>query len=71
MTMTSTPRALLLPPFSLAVARRLARLAAMLVLLAGTALGALAQEADPPGRVAYLNHRQGTVSVSPSGDDSW
>ncbi|MBS0455288.1 MAG: chromosome partitioning protein ParA [Proteobacteria bacterium] len=41
------------------------------LLLAATALTAFAQDADPPGRVAYLNYRQGTLSVSPSGDNSW
>lgn len=41
------------------------------LLLAGIALGASAQDTDPPGRVAYLNHKQGRLSVSPSGDNSW
>ena len=27
--------------------------------------------ADPPGRVAYLDHTQGEVSYSPAGEDEW
>ncbi|MBB3179859.1 DUF6600 domain-containing protein [Variovorax sp. Sphag1AA] len=33
-------------------------------------LNAAAQQ-DPPGRVGRLNFQQGTVSVSPAGDDNW
>jgi len=33
-------------------------------------LNAAAQQ-DPPGRVGRLNYQQGTVSVSPAGDDNW
>ena len=40
-------------------------------MLCCAALGANAQDADPPGRVARLGFHQGTVSFSPSGDDSW
>ena len=53
---------------------RLPRLAArwlLLVLLAAAGLNAFAQDNDPPGRVAYLNYRQGALSVSPSGDNNW
>ncbi|MBS0340560.1 MAG: chromosome partitioning protein ParA [Proteobacteria bacterium] len=51
--------------------RHLAARCLSVLLLAATALTAFAQDADPPGRVAYLNYRQGTLSVSPSGDNSW
>lgn len=33
-------------------------------------LNAAAQQ-DPPGRVGRINFQQGTVSVSPAGDDNW
>jgi hypothetical protein len=29
------------------------------------------QEADPPGRVAHLSYRQGSVVFAPQGDDEW
>lgn len=61
----NTPR--VLRSFALQLARRLAAL----LLLASIANATIAQQTDPPGRVAYLNDRQGTLSVSPSGDDSW
>lgn len=42
------------------------------LLLAGAAqLGALAQDIDPPGRVARLNLLQGTVGQLPAGDNDW
>lgn len=66
MTMIMTMPRFPIPAF----ARPLAHLLAVL-LLACMAGGASAQDADPPGRVAYLNHRQGNLSVSPSGDNSW
>jgi hypothetical protein len=35
-------------------------------------LGAAAMaQADPPGRVARLNHPEGTIVVSPAGDNEW
>lgn len=40
-------------------------------MLCCAALGATAQDADPPGRVARLGFHQGTVRFSPSGDDRW
>ncbi|HSV61389.1 MAG TPA: DUF6600 domain-containing protein [Variovorax sp.] len=43
----------------------------VLLLAAGLALQAAAQDSDPPGRVAYLNSQQGALSMSPAGDDSW
>src|SRR5688572_10673827 len=42
-----------------------------LLLAASLALPTFAQDADPPGRVAYLSARQGNLSMSPAGDDSW
>ncbi|MDM0120922.1 DUF6600 domain-containing protein [Variovorax arabinosiphilus] len=47
------------------------RAGAIGLMLCCAALGATAQDADPPGRVARLGFHQGTVSFSPSGDDSW
>ncbi|SEA73070.1 DUF6600 domain-containing protein [Variovorax sp. YR216] len=40
----------------------------LLMLFVG--LNAAAQQ-DPPGRVGRINFQQGTVSVSPAGDDNW
>jgi hypothetical protein len=45
-----------------------------LLVAAGVALagfGAIAQEVDPPGRVARLNLMQGNVSQLPAGDNDW
>jgi hypothetical protein len=56
-----------------ATSRRLFRslpwLAALLLLWAASS--AFAQEADPPGRVAHLSHRQGSVVFAPQGEDEW
>ena len=35
------------------------------------AAGAVAQEADPPGRVATVSQRQGSVVFAPQGEDEW
>ncbi|MDM0114718.1 chromosome partitioning protein ParA [Variovorax sp. J22R133] len=48
------------------------RVSRILVALAtGLALQAFAQDEDPPGRVGQINLQQGTVSMSPAGDDTW
>src|SRR5437879_13060853 len=45
---------------------------AVLVLLSLPALGvAMADETDPPGRVARLSYTQGTVSLQPAGVQDW
>jgi hypothetical protein len=41
--------------------------ALLVALLGGPAMA----QADPPGRVARLNHAEGTTVFSPSGDDEW
>jgi hypothetical protein len=46
----------------------LLRVAAMLLLLAGTAQAA---QPDPPERVGRLNAIEGTVSFAPAGDNEW
>ncbi|HWP10987.1 MAG TPA: chromosome partitioning protein ParA, partial [Ramlibacter sp.] len=48
---------------------RLARLLPVLLLVLWGARAAA--QADPPGRVARLNHAQGSVVFSPAGDDEW
>jgi hypothetical protein len=41
------------------------------LLLAWAATAAFGQEADPPGRVAHLSYRQGSVVFAPQGEDEW
>jgi hypothetical protein len=50
---------------------RLLALTGVLLLSLCTAPVARADHADPPGRVARLNHSQGEVSYSPAGEDDW
>ncbi|WP_431274119.1 DUF6600 domain-containing protein [Variovorax ureilyticus] len=56
------------PRNSLLPRRAAGWLLGLLMLFVG--LNAAAQQ-DPPGRVGRLNFQQGTVSVSPAGDDNW
>ncbi len=49
-------------------AMRLASLVLLSLLMLGVAL---ADEADPPGRVARLSYVQGAVSLSPAGEQDW
>jgi hypothetical protein len=56
------------PRHSLLPGRAAGWLLGLLMLFVG--LNAAAQQ-DPPGRVGRLNFQQGTVSVSPAGDDNW
>ncbi|HLJ37854.1 MAG TPA: DUF6600 domain-containing protein, partial [Steroidobacteraceae bacterium] len=46
-------------------------LAALTLLAVAAAGGALAQEADPPGRAARLGYLEGSVSLEPAGLDEW
>jgi hypothetical protein len=41
------------------------------LLLSWVAASALAQQAGPPGRAAYLSWREGSVVFAPQGDDEW
>ena len=47
------------------------RLLSLIGVLLFTALAAGAAYADPPGRVARLDHTQGEVSYSPAGENEW
>src|ERR1700748_1936818 len=51
-----------------AVATRLGALVLLSLLMLGTAL---ADEPDPPGRVARLSYVQGSVSLQPAGAQDW
>jgi hypothetical protein len=72
--MFSAPQAFYFSIENVMTARRLLHLFLigwLQVLVVGL-LGAQAlAQADPPGRVARLNHAQGTVVFSPSGDNEW
>ena len=50
---------------------RLPALMGVLIFWLCTASAASAAYVDPPGRVARLDHTQGTVSYSPAGEDDW
>ena len=50
---------------------RFLALTGMLLFSLCTASVASAAYADPPGRVARLEHTQGAVSYSPAGEDAW
>ena len=43
----------------------------LLVLCLSSALPLLADEADPPSRIARLSYLQGSVSFEPSGEENW
>jgi hypothetical protein len=49
----------------------LSALAAALLMLLGPGGEALAQSADPPGRVAQLSYAEGSVSFEPAGTGTW
>ncbi len=50
---------------------RLPALMGVLIFWLCTVSAASAAYVDPPGRVARLDHMQGTVSYSPAGEDQW
>jgi hypothetical protein len=60
-------------PFFSRVRRQLAWLAAALLWTAPAAFAQAQQEAeaDPPGRVAHLTHREGGVVFAPEGEEEW
>lgn len=43
----------------------------LLCVLAGTICAQQYDRRDPPGRVAHVNHSQGSISYSPSGEEDW